>query len=407
MLKTAKCMMKIERKEYFNKLLAFKDKRVMKIVTGVRRCGKSTLLQMFQEHLLKNGVEQEQITAVNFEDFDFYELRDPQKLYAYVMQKIVADKMNYLFFDEIQHVKDFPDVLNSLFIKDNTDIYVTGSNAYMLSSEIATYISGRYVEIAMLPLSFKEFVATRGRSVALQRLYAEYVETGSFPYTLELGGDGRLVTDYLTGVYNTIVLKDVVMRNKISDPMMLESVIRFAVDNIGNILSTKRIADSMTAAGRKIDVKTVEKYLSALAESFIVYKVGRYNVKGRQLLKTLEKYYVVDIGLRNLLLGSRSFDVGRVLENVVYLELLRRGGKVYVGRVGELEIDFVVVSPQGTAYYQVAATVRDVSTLARELAPLQALSDQYPKCLLTLDDDPDADYDGIRRLNVLKWLLNE
>lgn len=399
--------MRIERKEYFEKLLAFQDKQVMKVVTGVRRCGKSTLLQMFQEYLLEKGVGQEQITAVNFENFDFYELRDPYKLYDYVKQRLVKGRRNYLFFDEIQHVKDFPDVLNSLFVKPDTDIYVTGSNAYMLSSEIATLISGRYVEIAMLPLSFSEFVAARGREGGLQRLYAEYTEFGSFPYTVELGGDRQLTDDYLSGIYSTIVLKDVVMRNKISDPMMLESVIRFTFDNIGNILSTKRIADSMTSAGRKIDVKTVEKYLSALTESFIIYKAGRYNIKGGQLLKTLEKYYAVDTGLRNLLLGNRSFDIGRVLENVVYLELLRRGNKVYVGRVGDLEIDFVAVNPRLVAYYQVAATVRDGSTLAHELAPLQALSDQYPKCLLTLDDDPDADYNGIRRLNVLKWLMGE
>lgn len=400
-------MEKIRRKEYFDKLLAFKDKQVIKVITGVRRCGKSTLLQMFKEYLQAEGVGSERIISVNFEDFDYYELRDPRRLYAYVKERLSDGGRNYLLFDEIQHVSDFPDVLNSLFIKDNTDIYVTGSNAYMLSSEIATLISGRYVEIAMLPLSFAEYVSARGRGEGLQRLYAEYTEYGSFPYVLEFGGNRQLTADYLSGVYDTIVLKDVIMRNKIGDPMMLESIIRFTFDNIGNMLSTKRIADSMVALGRKIDVKTVEKYLSMLSESFIIYRVGRYNVKGRQLLKTLEKYYVVDIGLRNMLLGSRSFDVGHVLENVVYLELLRRGNKVYVGRVGEQEIDFVAVGRRGVAYYQVSATVRDDATLHRELAPLQALADQYPKILLTLDDDPDADYDGIHRLNVLRWFMHE
>ncbi len=400
-------MEKIKREEYFDKLLAFKDKQVIKIVTGVRRCGKSTLLQMFREYLLKEGVSQEQIISVNFEDFEYYELRNPRNLYSYVKERLTDKGQNYLFFDEIQHVKDFPDVLNSLFIKDNTDIYVTGSNAYMLSSEIATLISGRYVEIAMLPLSFREYVSARGRENGLQKLYAEYTGNGAFPYVLEFGGNRQLTADYLSGVYDTIVLKDVLMRNKISDPMMLESIIRFTFDNIGNILSTKRIADSMAASGRKIDVKTVEKYLSALSESFIIYKAGRYNIKGRQLLKTLEKYYVVDIGLRNMLLGSRSFDVGHILENVVYLELLRRGNKVYVGHMGDREVDFVAVGRRGIAYYQVSATVRDETTLSRELAPLQTLTDQYPKVLLTLDDDPEADYEGIRRMNVLSWLMHE
>lgn len=277
----------------------------------------------------------------------------------------------------------------------------------MLSSEIATLIAGRYVEIAMLPLSFKEYVESTGNRDGLARKYTEYLSASSFPYALELKENPKLLLDYLGGIYHTIVLKDVMARKGISDPMMLESIVRFAFDNIGNVLSSKRIADTMTSDGRKIDVKTVEKYLSALSECFVLYRAKRYNIRGRQFLKSMEKYYVVDMGLRRLLLGTRSFDVGHILENIVYLELLRRGKEVYVGKMDDLEVDFVTMEESGLRYYQVAATVREPKTFERELAPLRMIGDHYPKYLLTLDEDPEADYDGIRRLNVLDWLLEE
>lgn len=397
----------IERNEYLNRLIALREKQVIKIVTGIRRCGKSTLFEMYQDYLRKNGVLDSQIISINFEDFDFFELRNPHTLHEYISNQLTSGLFTYIFLDEIQHVPDFPDVVNSLFIKKNVDLYLTGSNAYMLSGEIATLISGRYVEIALLPLSFKEYVDSAGNSNDLNHKYSEYLQSSSFPYALELKSQPKVLTDYLTGLYNTVVLKDVVARYKISDVMMLESIIRFMFDNIGNLLSTKKIADTMTSNGRKIDVKTVEKYLAALQASFILYQSKRYNIKGKQYLKTLEKYYVVDIGLRTLLLGSRAFDVGHILENVVYLELIRRGNDVYVGKVDHLEVDFVVVNQQGLTYYQVAATVRNIETLDRELAPLKRINDQYPKYILTLDDDPDADYDGIRRINVLQWLVGQ
>ncbi|MFW5670510.1 MAG: ATP-binding protein, partial [Acetivibrio ethanolgignens] len=315
-------------------------------------------------------------------------------------------KMNYLFFDEIQHVENFPEVIDSLYIKKNIDIYMTGSNAYMLSSELATLISGRYVEISMLPLSFKEFLQGLGNENELQTKYKQYVQTSSFPYALALQNYPNELRDYLSGIYNTIVIKDVISRKGITDPMILESILQFLFDNMGNPLSTKKIADTMTSGGRKIDVKTVEKYLSALVEAYIVYQVKRYNIKGKQYLKTLDKYYVVDIGLRNMLLGSRSFDVGHVLENIVFLELKRRGFEVYIGKFDDLEVDFVAMNENGRTYYQVAATVRDQGTLKRELASLQKISDHYPKYILTLDEDPDADYEGIKRINVLSWLLD-
>lgn len=399
-------MKRIERASYLNKLIAFKDKNLIKVITGIRRCGKSTIMEIYRDWLKEQGVSIDQIVYLNFEDYDNFELRNPKNLYAYIKPLLIEDKMNYLFFDEIQHVQDFPDVINSLNLKPNVDIYITGSNAYMLSSEIATLLSGRYIEIAMQPLSFKEYVDGTGEYDNLQKAYNDYITRSSFPYTLELNTNSE-VSDYLTGLYNTIVVKDIMSRKRLPDVMMLESVIRFTADNIGNILSTKRIADIMTADGRKIDQKTVERYLNSLCETFFVYEAKRYNIKGKQLLKTLGKYYLVDIGLRRMLLGSRSFDAGRILENVVYLELLHRQKKVYVGKNDNLEVDFVAIDENNIAYYQVAATVRDESILKRELASLQQINDQYPKYILTLDDDPVADYDGIKRINALKWMMGE
>lgn len=399
-------MKHIERASYLNKLIAFKDKNLIKVITGIRRCGKSTIMEIYRDWLKEQGVSIDQIVYLNFEDYDNFELRNPKNLYAYIKPLLIEDKMNYLFFDEIQHVQDFPDIINSLNLKPNVDIYITGSNAYMLSSEIATLLSGRYIEIAMQPLSFKEYVDGTGEYDNLQKAYNDYITKSSFPYTLELNTNSE-VSDYLTGLYNTIVVKDIMSRKRLPDVMMLESVIRFTADNIGNILSTKRIADTMTADGRKIDQKTVERYLNSLCETFFVYEAKRYNIKGRQLLKTLGKYYLVDIGLRRMLLGSRSFDAGRILENVVYLELLHRQKKVYVGKNDNLEVDFVAIDENNIAYYQVAATVRDESTLKRELVSLQQINDQYPKYILTLDDDPVADYDGIKRINALKWMMGE
>lgn len=399
-------MKRIERASYLNKLIAFKDKNLIKVITGIRRCGKSTIMEIYRDWLKEQGVSTDQIVYLNFEDYDNFELRNPKNLYAYIKPLLIEDKMNYLFFDEIQHVQDFPDIINSLNLKSNVDIYITGSNAYMLSSEIATLLSGRYIEIAMQPLSFKEYVDGTGEYDNLQKAYNDYITRSSFPYTLELNTNSE-VSDYLTGLYNTIVVKDIMSRKRLPDVMMLESVIRFTADNIGNILSTKRIADIMTADGRKIDQKTVERYLNSLCETFFVYEAKRYNIKGKQLLKTLGKYYLVDIGLRRMLLGSRSFDAGRILENVVYLELLHRQKKVYVGKNDNLEVDFVAIDENNITYYQVAATVRDESTLKRELASLQQINDQYPKYILTLDDDPVADYDGIKRINALKWMMGE
>lgn len=395
----------IQREQYIEKLKSLSNTKIIKVITGVRRCGKSTLMQLFQQELLNTGVNEEQIININFENYDFIELRDAKALYQYINVRLAGSIQHYVFLDEIQHVGNYADVVDALFVKDNVDLYITGSNAYLLSSEIATLLSGRYVEIKLLPLSFKEYVVASGNMHDLEKKYAEYITFSSFPYAKAFGGDEQLVNDYLRGIYSTIVLKDVMQRNSISDTMMLENVMAFLADNIGNTLSVKKIADTLTSMGRKVDVKTIEKYLSALCQSFILYPAKRYNIKGRQLLKTMEKYYLVDVALRNTLLGAKSTDWGHILENVVFLELLRRNNNVYIGKTDALEIDFITVNMQNVAYYQVAATVRDQATLERELQPLKAVKDNFPKTILTLDTDPVSYHDGIKQQNVLDWLL--
>ena len=397
--------MLIQREGYLNKLIALKDKKIIKVVTGVRRCGKSKLLEMYRKWLLEQGVEEERIVSINFEDLDFEDLTDYKKLHTYLKEHLVKDNMTYIFLDEIQNVEQFPKVVDSLYIKDNVDIYITGSNAHMLSSEIATLLSGRYIQIEMLPLSFKEYMISTGSMNDRGIKYVDYLQNSSFPYTLELEGQSDEIRSYLEGLYNTIVVKDIINHSKISEPRMLKSILKFIFDNIGNPLSSKRIADTMTSSGRRIDTRTVEKYLNALTESYIIYQAKRYNIKGKQYLKTLEKYYVVDIGLRLMLFGSKQIDAGRILENIVYLELLRRGYDVYVGKVDEFEVDFVAQNGKGTTYFQVALSVRDEKTLERELRSLRAIKDHYPKILLTMDDDPEVHYDGIRRINARDWLL--
>ena len=356
---------------------------------------------------MERGVAREQILSVNLEDYANYALRDPHKLHAHVLAQ--AEKVQgklYVFLDEIQNVQDFPPMIDSLFLRPNLDLTITGSNAYMLSGELATYLSGRYVAIEMLPLSFAEYIRFTGDEHDLARKYRAYLETSSFPYVTELAGDPKAIEEYLSGIYHTVVLKDVVGRMKTADPMILESILRFVYSSVGSPISTKKIADTLTSQGRKQDVRTVERYLDAFLGSYIVYQAKRYDIRGKQHLKTLEKYYAVDMGLRFFLLGRAHADAGHLLENVVYLELLRRGYQVFIGKLDEYEVDFVAVHQQGILYVQVAATVRDETTLQRELRPLQKISDNYPKIILTLDEDPDMDYEGIRRLNALDWLLH-
>lgn len=328
------------------------------------------------------------------------------KLYEYVECRLDKDRKNYVFIDEVQQAENFQEAVDWLYTKKNVDLYITGSNAFLLSGELATLLSGRYIEIKMLPLSFKEYVSAHPENANTASLYINYLQNSSFPGTLEL--DRRQdIRAYLEGIYNTILLKDIVTRKKIAVPSMLESVVEFMFDNIGNMCSSTKIANSMTSKGRKISVPTVESYLSALCDSFILYKAGRYDIKGKQYLATGSKYYLADIGLRYFLLGTRQTDMGHILENIIYLELLRRGYEVYIGKFGNAEVDFFAVNAEGEEYYQVAQTVLDEHTLQRELSPLDAIKDHNPKYLLTLDYTPVTSYNGIRQINALEWLLRE
>lgn len=394
----------IPRKEYLRQLRSFREKQLIKVITGVRRCGKTTLMKLFINELKLSGVEDDQIVQVNFEDYDAIELTEPKALHAYLKSRLQPGKTVFFFLDEIQNVPDFQRVIDSLYIREGVDIYLTGSNGTMLSSDLATLLTGRYVEIKMLPLSFAEFVEGSHAAGALGEQYRRYLEVGSFPYALSLP-NGEAVRIYYEGIFNTILLKDLLQRMKLSDSSLLISICRFLFENVGSIVSPKRIADYLTTHGRKCDVKTVDKYMTALTDCFVLYEARRFDIHGKAELARLEKYYLVDLGLRRTVLGNKAMDVGHTLENVVYLELLRRGFEVYVGRVEETEVDFVAKSAEGFQYIKVSATVRDADTLARELRPLRNIQDNYPKLLLTLDDDPDMDYDGIVRTNVLGWLL--
>ena len=412
-------MIRIDRKEYLDFLVKSKDRQIIKVVSGVRRCGKSTLFEIYKDFLLENGVAKNQIISINFEDMDYEELTDYKKLYEYIKSKMIEDKRNYIFLDEIQHVDKFEKVVDSLLIKENTDLYITGSNAYFMSSELATLLSGRYIELKMLPLSFKEYYQAKLEyekleqkenriSKTLIQYYNEYIVNSSFPYTLQLGNDLKNIHEYLSGIYNSVLLKDIVARLKISDVMRLESVVKYIFDNIGNLTSLSKIRNALTSMGRKTDAKTIEKYIRGLTDSLLVHEVSRYNIKGREFLSTLSKYYVADLGLRQMILGNRNIDMGHILENIIYLELLRRKGNVYVGQSDKNEIDFVVINSNKIEYYQVALTVLDENTLKKELDVFKNIKDNYPKYLITLDDVMvNTDYDGIKVVNALEWLLGE
>lgn len=396
----------IPRPEYLNTLISFKDTDLIKVVTGIRRCGKSTLFDLYSDYLKENGIEEEQIFRLNLEEPEFSFLNDSMKLYNYVKEKLNPKKKNYVFIDEVQNVPKFQKALDGLFLKKYVDLYITGSNAYLLSGELATLLSGRYVEISMLPLSFKEYISVQDDKNNLERLYLNYITKSSFPLTLSLKTDSE-VERYLKSIFDSIVLKDIIARKKFPNLLMLQSVINFLLDNIGNITSTKKIADTMSSSSRNISVHTVENYITALTESFIFYKASRYDIKGKQYLKTMDKYYVADPGLRHYLLGKKQGDRGHILENVIYLELKRRGYDIYIGKVDEKEIDFVATNSDSIEYYQVALTVRETKTLERELAPFYRIKDNFPKYLLTLDIDPKTTHDGIIQMNALDWLLDK
>ena len=397
----------INRTEYLEQLRRFKDKDLIKVVTGIRRCGKSTLFELFINYLQESGVKEEQIIKINLEDAD-YNFENYKELYDFINKQLDSKKQYYVFLDEVQNVPMFQKAVDSLYIKKNVDVYITGSNAYLLSGELATLLSGRYVEIKMLPLSFKEYLsAFENKEKSRYEYFLDYMKNGGMPGNIPILQDNPNDLDtYLEGIFTTIVYKDIITRNNITDRMILESVLKFIFDSIGSPISTKKISDTLTSKGMITSNHTVENYITAFIDSFLIYKAERFDVKGKNLLARDYKYYVADSGLRSYLLGKKAdSDMGHILENIVYLELLRRGYKVYVGKVDDLEVDFVAENRSGLKYYQVALTVRDEKVLERELKSLQRTGDHYPKYLLTLDMDLEADYDGITKINVIDWLL--
>ncbi|MDR3287878.1 MAG: ATP-binding protein [Peptococcaceae bacterium] len=394
----------IPRPHFLENLKRFREVDVIKVVTGVRRCGKSTLFALYIEHLLSSGVDESQIVHINLEDVGMEHLREYKTLHDFLLTKLQKDRMTYLFIDEAGRCPDFEKAIDSIYIKKNTDVYITGSNADLLSGELATLLSGRYVEIKMLPFSFAEFFAA-GELKDKTLAFENYRTMGSFPVVVtQLKSDMALADQYLEGLDNTIIVKDVVARKGVSDVALLKNIVRFLCSSMGSSVSIANITDYISRSGRKITQKTVDKYVQALANSFLFYPAERYNIKGKNLLKTLGKYYIVDSGLRNHLLSSIHTDIGHQIENIVYLELLRRGYRVNIGKINEKEIDFVATKQHAKEYYQVCATALDEKVQERELAPLLKVSDNYPKFLLTLDF-LTGDYDGIRQVNLIDWLL--
>lgn len=403
-------MRRLEREDYLDWLIRQKDKQIIKVVTGVRRCGKSTIFEIYQDYLLGNGVLPEQIIAINFENIEYENLLDYRSLYQYIKERLLPDKMNYIFLDEIQHVEQYQKAVDSLFLKENCDVYITGSNAYFMSGELATLLTGRYAELSMMPLSFREFcegLDGERRGMSINEKFNLYVATGSFPYVLKYQYGVSEAQEYMRGIYSTILLNDVVKRQKVADVNMLEAVTKFMMHNIGNRTSPTTIANTMTSNQKKIDPKTVDRYIRGLTDSLLFYEARRYNIKGKEFLNTINKYYVCDVSLRNMLVGGKESDAGHILENIVYLELKRRGYEVYVGQMGmDGEVDFAAIRNGTPEYYQVAQTTLDEKVLQRELDPLKKIHDNYPKYLLTLDEVfGEMNYEGIQKKNVLKWLL--
>lgn len=408
-------MVLVERKEYLDRLNQWRDEQVIKVITGIRRCGKSTLLLQYQEWLKASGVSEDQIVSVNFEELEYEELQDYRKLYSYLKNHLCERKKTYIFLDEIQKVPSFEKIVDSLYVKPDVDIYITGSNAYMLSGDLATLLTGRYVEIKMLPLSFKEYLQITGTDQ--DRGLAEYMRNGGLPYIAVMDRTQEKVEIYLEGIYNTVIVKDIEDRRarkeknpdkrKITDILLLKTIARYLASIVGNPVSIRSITDYLTSNGRKISPNTVGDYVEALTESFIFYPAERFDIVGKQLLKASRKLYIVDLGLRNHILPRRQYDLGFSLENIVYFELLRRGYRVMIGKVGSTEVDFVA-EKQGTyTYFQVTADMTAKETFDREMKPLTNIRDNYEKIVLTGDRLTVGNYDGIQVRNLSDWLLGK
>ena len=403
----------VQRKEYLDQLISWKDEQVIKVVTGIRRCGKSTLLMQFQQWLKENGVTQEQIVSVNFEELEYEDLLDYKKLHQYLKERLVSGKITYIFLDEIQKVPSFEKVVDSLYVKPNVDLYITGSNAYMLSGDLATLLTGRYVEIKMLPLSLREFLSMTG--LEPEQGFPEYLRNGGMPYIAAMNRTNEKVSTYLEGIYNTVIVKDIEDRQarkesdpskrKITDIALLKTIAKYLASVVGNPVSVRSITDYLISNGRKISPNTVGDYVEALMESFIFYPAERFDIVGKQLLKANRKMYIVDLGLRNHILPRKNYDLGFSLENLVYFELLRRGYKVTIGKVGNTEVDFVAQKQGAYQYFQVTADMTAQETFEREIRPLENIRDNYEKMILTMDRLTPGNYNGIQVRYLLDWLM--
>lgn len=431
---------KLKQRDYLQKLIAFQDTEPVKVVTGIRRCGKSSLLKLMVEHLKETGISSEQIIEMNFESHEFKKM-SADDFYDYVKARVIPEKRMYLFFDELQRVTNWEDTINSFHVDFNCDIYITGSNAYLLSSEYSTYLSGRCVEIKMLPLSFSEFLAfhdfevresksalggTRlqvfdkdGERYELRELFDAYMRFGGMPGIADVGLDQEKALVLLDGIYSTVIVRDILEREKrrgqrqITDPILLRKIVLFLADNIGSSISVSSIGNTLMNEGLLEDGKrkgapsahTVQAYINALQESYFFYDIKRFDIKGKEYLRTLGKYYIVDIGLRNYLLGFRDRDRGHTIENVVYFELLRRGYDVAIGKIDNMEVDFIATKADEKLYVQVTESMVSEDTRKRELAPLQKINDNYEKIVLSLDTGLDSSYEGIKSINLVNWLL--
>ena len=404
----------IKRQKYLNKLFQWKDKDVIKVITGMRRCGKSTLLKQFQQLLIEHGVSDNQLVFLNFEELENIELLDYKALYHYIKKLCRGKKQYYVFLDEIQNVSNFEKAIDSLYVKGNIDIYITGSNSYLLSGELATLLAGRYIEISILPLSFSEYCEAK-LEINHEIAFSSYLKKGGMPYIALLNDDLDYIDDYLEGIYNTVIIKDIEERRKrkidsnssdrnVNDTALLQKIAQYLASSIGNIISIKGITDYIVSSGRKISHSTVDSYINALTEAYIFYKVDRYDLNGKTILKQNSKYYIVDTGLRRHLIRKREKDTGFLLENLVYFELIRRGYKVFIGKSGNYEIDFVAIKNDVVEYFQVSASLLEESTFEREIKPLKAIKDNYRKTILTLDRITLGNYEGIEVINAIDWL---
>lgn len=400
----------IERKEYLKQLLSWKDQSIIKVLTGIRRCGKSTILKLYQEYLLNNGIDPSQIISINFEELEYEDLQDYKKLYQYIKDRLVENKMMYIFLDEIQNVPSYEKVVDSLHVKENIDIYITGSNSYIFSGQLATYLSGRYIEIPVLPLSFKEVYNPQTNK---EEAFQKYIKTGGFPYIHQIQLLNEQIDMYLEGIYNTVIVKDIEERinrknsKSVTDIALLKAISKYLSSVVGSPVSIRSITNYFKSNERTTSPNTISNYVEALCESYLYYPVEVMDVSGKEVLKSNKKYYFVDPGIRNYILPKQFYDLGFTIENIVYLELLRRRYNVNIGRNGRTEVDFIAKRNDVYTYIQVTASLVDENTFNREIRPLKQIKDNYEKIILTLDRYTLGNYEGIKVINIIDWLLEE